>query len=402
VTWTPPTVVCAGFVDIHNHGVGGTDNVTTYWTNPQFTLHECAKRGTTSMLATLVVPAVTTERALGSSQSSASAPASAAPAASGGAGGSGAGGAGGAGAGGGGGGGASTAATPAPPSDSSGCESCVCSVPRAPLSDSDDIVPPQLASVVGVVLDDCAVCEGVHAEGPIIADYGGLPLSETRMPLPRFRALLDRMPGLRVMTISPSVDAADDYARVAELSSRGVVPALGHDKGASQTDILGALRVAGTSAVGTSTADEAPRPHVTHLFNVTTFHHRAAGLTNIGLLPSFPDLPAFYGAVVPTIEIIGDMVCTTPGCVVCCACACVPVCGCVPSVVLTLLWFFCMPSALLLCDGTAAFSGSSRRTLCMSMAHVDRDDAVTIPSCTCLRRPSSSRCPASPTRTSRS
>ena len=40
----------------------------------------------------------------------------------------------------------------------------------------------------------------------------------------------------------------------------------------------------------------------------TTFHHRACGLTNVGLLSSFPRMPAYEGAVEPSIEIIGDMV----------------------------------------------------------------------------------------------
>ncbi len=43
-------VVVPGFVDIHNHGVGGTDNVTTYWSNPEYTLRECGRQGTTSMM----------------------------------------------------------------------------------------------------------------------------------------------------------------------------------------------------------------------------------------------------------------------------------------------------------------------------------------------------------------
>ena len=43
-------VIVPGFVDIHNHGVGGTDNVTTYWSNPQHTLRECGRQGTTSMM----------------------------------------------------------------------------------------------------------------------------------------------------------------------------------------------------------------------------------------------------------------------------------------------------------------------------------------------------------------
>ena len=151
------------------------------------------------------------------------------------------------------------------------------------------------------------MCEGIHAEGPCVATLGGLPPSEARMPLPRFRALLDAMaPGLRIMTISPSTDAPGGYQRIQELLRRGVVPALGHDKTTTLDEVLGALRAA--AAMG----DGVPRPHVTHLYNVKSFHHRAAGLTNVGLLSSFPHLPEYDGIVEPSIEIIGDGLHVTP------------------------------------------------------------------------------------------
>ena len=48
------------------------------------------------------------------------------------------------------------------------------------------------------------------------------------------------------------------------LLCRGILPAFGHDRVASESEILGALAMA--------------RPgqpmHITHLFNVSTFHHR--------------------------------------------------------------------------------------------------------------------------------
>ena len=51
------------------------------------------------------------------------------------------------------------------------------------------------------------------------------------------------MPSLRVMTISPSLEAKIDYARIRELLKRGVRVALGHDVAANEADILGALRI---------------------------------------------------------------------------------------------------------------------------------------------------------------
>lgn len=53
-----------------------------------------------------------------------------------------------------------------------------------------------------------------------------------------------------------------------------------------------------------------PAPHLLGSVpaQVTTFHHRNAGLTNIGLLPSFPRMPLYDGLVPPTAELIGDAV----------------------------------------------------------------------------------------------
>lgn len=89
------------------------------------------------------------------------------------------------------------------------------------------------------------------------------------------------------------------FDRLQYLCQRGVLPSLGHDRVATQHDILGALRAAKELGV---------RPLVTHLFNVTTFHHRKSGLTNLALLPKYPKLPEFAGLTPPTIELIGDTV----------------------------------------------------------------------------------------------
>ena len=46
---------------------------------------------------------------------------------------------------------------------------------------------------------------------------------------------------------------------------------------------------------------------------VTSFHHRDSGLTNIGLLKDFPRLPLYDGLTPPTIELIGDAVSRSVG-----------------------------------------------------------------------------------------
>ena len=51
-------------------------------------------------------------------------------------------------------------------------------------------------------------------------DLGAMPVSDAAMPLVRFEQLLDSIPGLRVMTISPHVDARDGYQRIQALLKR--------------------------------------------------------------------------------------------------------------------------------------------------------------------------------------
>jgi N-acetylglucosamine-6-phosphate deacetylase len=127
------------------------------------------------------------------------------------------------------------------------------------------------------------VIEGVNAEGPIVADHGGLPGEHVgEMSDAEFIVLLDSIPHLRLMTISPHREAAVNYSRLRLLLARGVVPALGHDKQASAAEILGAMRCSPAQPL-----------HTTHCFNVMTLHHRSMGLANFGLVASFPNMPEY-------------------------------------------------------------------------------------------------------------
>eukprot|EP00939_MAST-03C_sp_MAST-3C-sp1_P003745 g3745.t1 len=149
---------------------------------------------------------------------------------------------------------------------------------------------------------------GIHGEGPIIRTYGGLPDSgdiSKRWSFKKFKTLLDRMPSLKIMTMSPSLETEDGlektkieggkgrrcgdkdtatrtttthacfacagdgsvlrsltkdddaeeeeeeeeknrrprpFERLRELLRRGIMPSLGHDKMASLSDILQCLR----------------------------------------------------------------------------------------------------------------------------------------------------------------
>jgi N-acetylglucosamine-6-phosphate deacetylase len=152
-----------------------------------------------------------------------------------------------------------------------------------------------------------AVLGGIHAEGPCIATLGGLPEARAAngYDAAKFEAMLDSIgSGLRVMTISASIDSASlsggdgaPFERIRRLLSRNVTPALGHDKECTIAQICGALRAA-------ASADS--RLHVTHTFNVQTLHHRECGLANVALLPRLPAGSEFDGAQPPTLELIGD------------------------------------------------------------------------------------------------
>lgn len=109
------------------------------------------------------------------------------------------------------------------------------------------------------------------------------------MCIQRFRQFLDQFSSIRVMTISPHEDAKAGFQRIQELCRRGIIPALGHDKGASEAEILGALHCIRDHNLTLPPTQPHIRPHITHLFNVTAFHHRDIGLTNIVRTP--PVLP---------------------------------------------------------------------------------------------------------------
>jgi len=142
--------------------------------------------------------------------------------------------------------------------------------------------------------------EGIHAEGPIIQTMGGLPDSDTNMPIDHFKELVQQLlPALKIMTISPSLESKINYDRFRYLLETNVVPALGHDTIASEEDILGALRIAYIQS----------KPvHITHLFNVSKIHHREVSLVNFGLLSEYPKIDKYSSIVEPSVEIIGDLI----------------------------------------------------------------------------------------------
>jgi len=151
----------------------------------------------------------------------------------------------------------------------------------------------------GQIKEGQSVLAGIHAEGPIIRTLGGLPQSKTDYSLEEFNKYIDFLcsAGLKVMTISPSLESKVGYCRLKALFDRGVVPALGHDREATEEDILGALKIA---------KEKQKRCHMTHIFNVSNIHHRDMGLVNFGLVSSYPKLDSYRDIEEPTIELIGD------------------------------------------------------------------------------------------------
>ena len=57
-------------------------------------------------------------------------------------------------------------------------------------------------------------------QGPVVNDLGGLPPSHRDISLSEFQSLLDAMPCVRTMTISPHLDAPNNYLRIQALVNR--------------------------------------------------------------------------------------------------------------------------------------------------------------------------------------
>ena len=274
----PVAFLVPGFVDIHCHGLGGSTDVLDYWSNPIYSLNKLATRGgTTSVIATVTFPD--------------------------------------------------------PPLLERTLNAC------------------RVLNTFYQQPGHGARVEGIHAEGPIIATRGGLPDSTKQISwgVEKFEALLDTMlPALKIMTIAPSLEcprrdqgtppqeheneesgcfACGDphqpktgraatgsleypspaFLRLNALLDRNVLPALGHDKVCTENDILGAIAFAAGH-----NATKVERLHLTHAFNVQSFHHRNTGLSNMALLGE--NIPLATSAQhgwqalrAPTVEVIGDM-----------------------------------------------------------------------------------------------
>eukprot|EP00298_Acanthocystis_sp_HF-20_P009964 c18595_g1_i3.p1 GENE.c18595_g1_i3~~c18595_g1_i3.p1 ORF type:complete len:236 (-),score=74.52 c18595_g1_i3:67-774(-) len=175
-------IVVPGFVDIHFHGLGGSDNVNTFWGNPQYSLTRVIKYGTTSVLSTLTFPTEFIKQLCGD-------------------------------------------------------------IPFPDKSEELQMIN-QIKQVVQQISPNSAVLEGIHAEGPIVSDLGGLPEGENSLDELKFNNFLNSLAFVKVMTLSPHEDAKKQYMYTKALLKKNIVPSYGHDRKATEDEIIGALRVA--------------------------------------------------------------------------------------------------------------------------------------------------------------
>lgn len=211
--------IIPGFVDIHCHGIGGANNLLDYWLS-DFTTSLLPSYGTTSVLSSLTFPKDDIERTR----------------------------------------------TVIDHLNKNKCGKLLFS--SNCVTDSEVTQQKYAQTVI----------EGIHAEGPIIETCAGLPPSNSMMDLQEFKTLIDSMPFLKIMTISPTLDYTKNFEKTLFLIGRNVRPAFGHDQKATEETIKAAMRV----------IPENYQLHITHLFNVCSFHHRSVGLVNFGLLNRFP------------------------------------------------------------------------------------------------------------------
>lgn len=251
-----PGLVVPGFVDIHNHGLGGVDEVCDHWTVPEFSQRELARCGTLSTLASVIF-----------SQKR--------------------------------------------PEATAKVIETIESVVGNPVLRSSSEKPSEVGCVI----------EGIHAEGPIIQDWGGLPIADSDISVNDFKALCATMPSLRIMTISPTKERQKNFERLRYLVEIGVRPSLGHDRAASEEDIILALQIpkqvtAAKSKQSQPNAGPAlvvDRLHSTHIYNVMSFHHRQPSLINFLLCNKYPESGKFTECSgPPTVEIICDLIHVNP------------------------------------------------------------------------------------------
>ena len=235
-------IIIPGHVDIHNHGVGGANDVIDYWNNPQYTLNRLARSGTTSVIATVVFPDNETSRSTNTCKS----------------------------------------ISECVNQDGYGC------VVRGIHAEG-----PIVATLGG--LPDSSN----QAESDNIKDFDHLltnvigehlkimtisPSIDVKLNYARMKMLTERH-----IKVSLGHDK--------NCTEQDIVGALR----AVQSSVNDTVKVEQEES-----SFNYRRCHMTHVFNVQQFHHRNSGLANFALIKSFPNMPMYQNLLPPTVEVIGD------------------------------------------------------------------------------------------------
>ena len=123
-----------------------------------------------------------------------------------------------------------------------GTTGCLATIvlPKEPAPPGTERLLEKLRTVIGRTDTGGAVLEGINAEviqlllifiiiiiqGPIVNDLGGLPDSDNEMDEAQFETLINRIPSLKLMTISPHLEAQNGYKRLKLLIKKQVPTSL--------------------------------------------------------------------------------------------------------------------------------------------------------------------------------
>eukprot|EP00940_MAST-03C_sp_MAST-3C-sp2_P003630 g3630.t1 len=286
--------IVPGFIDIHNHGFGGAENVIDYWSCPRYTLSRMPAFGVTATLATLTFPSPPLlQRSLKACDAVNKIVGSLNP-------------------------------------NSAVVYGIHAEGPiiatRGGLPNSQMILRwdidkfRTLLDNIGPYLRIMTISPSVESGASLSDDAPSSSSSSCDMTCFTCDATIENIDAKSLRPINSFVP----FARIKELLRRGIVPSLGHDKEAPIKDIVDCLRcgkeATTTDDRNTSTAREdwmsllrIRRPlqgpmHMTHVFNVMRFHHRTCGLANIAMCRKFPVFDRRFQGLktVPTVEVILD------------------------------------------------------------------------------------------------
>eukprot|EP00944_MAST-04C_sp_MAST-4C-sp1_P009775 g9775.t1 len=278
--------IIPGFVDIHNHGLGGTDDILDYWTNPGFSLRKLYDSGTTSVFPTITFPdPPKLDRSLKACK---------------------------------------VLSRLYQKNNKYGArvEGIHCEGPiiqtQGGLPDSSAQKKWPIAKF-NDMLDEIGPCLRIMTVSPSADDKYEMQQTLSKDDQDDVHSFAcacnsgEETSKHVSWTISKKIKKKDEHVpqrgqhifeHIQSLIDRNIVVSLGHDKDCSEDQIFSVLDM--------PFASETARFHSTHVFNVQRFHHRNIGLANLAYLKKIPPFTIEKyrmnsNAKLPTIELIGDM-----------------------------------------------------------------------------------------------